>query len=276
MTTRPPTPSDALPAGAVLREVTRRRGDDVQRLPDAVAEEVPIALLYNGQPHAVMMATAQDLEDFALGFSLTEGIIATPAQCLGIERHDVLTGVELHVRIEDAPAAALGERTRMLTGRTGCGLCGTQTLEAAVRQPAVVVNEIVIKAAALQRALREMPVIQVINQVTGATHAAAWASSDGQLRLLREDVGRHNALDKLIGAMSRASIAPDSGFALVSSRASYEMVMKAAAAGIGLLAAVSAPTALAISLANSTGVTLIGFARRDGYAIYSHPLRMRD
>lgn len=254
----------------------RRRGDSTQHVQDVIAEEVPVALLYNGQPHAVMMATVADLEDFALGFSMTEGIIATPAQCLAIERHDVLAGIELHVRIDDGQAAALGERTRMLTGRTGCGLCGTSTLEAAVRHPPPVQSQISIDAPTLMRALQDMPALQIINRLSGATHAAAWADRDGQIQLLREDVGRHNALDKLIGAMLRNQVDPAQGFALVSSRASYEMVMKAAAAGIGLLAAVSAPTALAITLANSTDLTLVGFARRDGYAVYSHPRRLRS
>jgi len=164
---------------------------------------------------------------------------------------------------------------RQLTGRTGCGLCGAQTLEAAVRHPAPVAEPAPFDEAALQRALAQLKTRQTINVATGATHAAAWASSDGEVVLAREDVGRHNALDKLIGAMTSANVDVRQGFLVVTSRASYEMVMKAATAGIGILAAISAPTALAIALANEANVTLIGFARPDGYSVYAHAQRLR-
>lgn len=264
----------ALPSGAVVRAVLRRRDGDVQPVRDAVAEEVPVALLYNGRPHLVMMATPNDLEDFALGFSLTEGIIAEPSQCLDVARTDGLAGIELRIAIPPAYADRLLGRERALAGRTGCGLCGERALEAAVRQPAPVDSPIRIDTDALLRALRQMPQLQTLNQVTGATHAAAWVAADGDIRLLREDVGRHNALDKLIGAMHRAGLDPRDGFILVSSRASYEMAMKAAMAGVGLLAAVSAPTALAIALARQCGLTLVGFARANGHVVYTHPWRL--
>ena len=267
---------NSLPAGAVRREVERHRGAESVHVADAIAEEIPVAFVYNDRPHAVMMATPADLEDFALGFSLSEAIIAAPAECTGVEIVPALAGIELRVAIPAARAARLADRVRELTGRTGCGLCGAQTLEAAVRHPPPLARPGSIDAAALRRALSELQRRQTINVATGATHAAAWAAPDGQLQLVREDVGRHNALDKLIGALLRAHIDLHAGFLLVTSRASYEMVMKAATAGIGALAAISAPTALAIALAQECNVTLVGFARSEGYSVYAHAAHVRD
>lgn len=266
-----------LPRGAVLRDVERRRGETVARLRDAIAEEIPVAFVYNDRPHAVMMATPADLEDFALGFSLSEGIIGEAEQFKKVEVVEALAGIELHIEIPDDRAARLEDRVRELTGRTGCGLCGAQTLDAAVRHPPALAGDLpAIDEAALHRALGEMPARQSVNAATGAVHAAAWADLDGQVMLLREDVGRHNALDKLIGAMQRADIDPRAGFLVVTSRASYEMVMKAATVGIGFLAAISAPTALAIALAKETNLTLVGFARADGYGVYANAGRLVD
>jgi FdhD protein len=264
----------ALPTGAVRREAERFRGAVFAHVTDAVAEEVPVAFVYNERPHAVMMATPADLQDFALGFSLSEAIIANPAECEKVEIVPALAGIELHITIPAGRAARLDDRVRELTGRTGCGLCGAQTLEAAVRHPAAVKGDSHIDAAALQSALLNLAERQTINTATGAVHAAAWALTDGHIALLREDVGRHNALDKLIGAMSRAQINARDGFLVVTSRASYEIVMKAATCGIGALAAISAPTALAIALAQETNVLLIGFARPDGYSVYTFPQRV--
>jgi FdhD protein len=263
-----------LPKGAVPRDVERHRNGAIARVRDAVAEEIPVAFVYNDRPHAVMMATPADLEDFALGFSLSEGIIDTAAQCTKVEAVEALAGIELHIEIPAHKAARLEDRVRELTGRTGCGLCGAQTLDAAVRHPPAVAAPPVVDESALKRALREMQTRQAINAVTGATHAAAWAGLDGDVMLLREDVGRHNALDKLIGAMQRGGIDPREGFLVVTSRASYEMVMKAATVGIGFLAAISAPTALAIALAKETNVTLVGFARAQGHSVYAHGERL--
>jgi FdhD protein len=269
-------PSGAsLPAGAVRREVERHRGGAVVRVADAIAEEIPVAFVYNERPHAVMLATPADLEDFALGFSLSEAIIASAAEFEGVEVVPALAGIELRIRVPDARAAVLDERVRQLTGRTGCGLCGAQTLDAAIRHPAAVVEPTSIDTAALQRALVELKSRQTINVATGATHAAAWACGDGGVDLVREDVGRHNALDKLIGAMLAANIDVHDGFVVVTSRASYEMIMKSATVGIGILAAISAPTALAIALAHETNVTLIAFARPEGYSVYAHAQRVR-
>jgi FdhD protein len=264
---------DDLPVGAVRRQAERHRASVTSQVTDAVAEEIPIAFVYNERPHAVMMATPADLEDFALGFSLSEAIIAAPAECEKVEIVPALAGIELRVTIPPIRAAAIEDRVRELTGRTGCGLCGAQTLDAAVRHPPPVPGDACIDADALQRALDQLGPNQQINLATGATHAAAWVLPDGQIALVREDVGRHNALDKLIGAMS-GHFDPRTGFLVVTSRASYEMVMKAATVGIGALAAISAPTALAIALAWETKVVLIGFARHDGWSVYTFPQRV--
>ncbi|MDR2012421.1 MAG: formate dehydrogenase accessory sulfurtransferase FdhD [Rhodanobacter sp.] len=269
-----PASSTRLPDGVVAREVERHRGNVATRSRNAVAEEVPVAFVYNGRPHAVMMATPADFEDFALGFSLSEGIIDNPAQCMKVETVEALNGIELRIEIPSEKAAALEERVRELTGRTGCGLCGAQTLDAAVRHPPPVAEVPEVREDGLLRVLGEIQNLQVINAATGAVHAAAWVDLDGRVALLREDVGRHNALDKLIGAMQRAGSDPRRGFLLVTSRASYEMVMKAATVGIGFLAAISAPTALAIALAKAANLTLVGFARADGYSVYTHPHRL--
>ncbi len=243
---------------------------------DAVAEEIPVAFVYNERPHAVMLATPADFEDFALGFSLSEAIIAGADEFEGVEVVPALAGIELRIRIPEARAEALDARVRQLTGRTGCGLCGAQTLDAAVRHPPPVAECGPITPQALQSALTQLKTRQAINTVTGATHAAAWATGDGHVALVREDVGRHNALDKLIGAMQRAQADVHAGFLVVTSRASYEMIMKSATVGIGIVAAISAPTALAIALATEANVTLIGFARPEGYSVYAHAERLRS
>jgi FdhD protein len=264
----------ALPIGAVRRPVERHRGEQTSRISDAVAEELPVALIYNERPHAVMMATPVDLEDFALGFSLSEGIIASVYEFESVRIEPALAGMEIHIRIPDERAAVLEQRVRQLTGRTGCGLCGAQTLEAAVRHPAAVHEPAEFTDAALHRAIAELQSRQTLNIATGATHAAAWVLPNGFVDAVREDVGRHNALDKLIGAMMRNGTDVRQGFMLVTSRGSYEMVMKAATVGIGILVAISAPTALAIALANETNLTLIGFARPDGYSVYANGHRL--
>ena len=265
----------ATDAGSARRTVLRTRDGRTLRHRDEVAEEVPVAFVVNDAPFAVMMATPADLEDFALGFVLSEGIVAHPGEASIESIQRLLEGVELRLRIPAARNAALERRRRSLSGRSGCGLCGSELLEAALRRPPPVGEGRAVTAGALHRALRELRCGQALADRTGATHAAGWAAAgDGAVRLVREDVGRHNALDKLIGAMLRTAQDPLSGFAVVTSRASYEMAMKAAGAGIPLLAAVSAPTALAISLADACNLTLVGFAREDGHAVYTHPRRL--
>jgi len=266
--------ADESHAGFVRRPIRRWRGGKVAQLTDAIAEEVPVALVYNDRPHVVMMATPRDLDDFALGFSLSEAVIGSADELTSIETQTLLEGIEMRLRIPEARAQALESRHRNLTGRTSCGLCGAQALEDAVRQPPAVGAGPEIGAEILHRTLAQLHDLQPLNVATGATHAAAWARLDGGVALLREDVGRHNALDKLIGAMAKAGERVDEGFLVVTSRASYEMVQKSATVGITFLAAISAPTALAIHLAEETGMTLVGFARPEGHVVYANPQRM--
>jgi FdhD protein len=274
-------PAPEHPAGGYARLPVRAwRDGALHPLEDCIAEETPVALVYNGEPHVVMMATPQDLEDFALGFSLSEGVVeaADELQTLEVFRHEGegSSSFEVRMRIPSQRHEALLQRRRNLNGRTGCGLCGAETIADAIRSPRHVGAGVPVSVAALRGALDQLRRRQPLNALTGATHAAAWASPDGSLDLVREDVGRHNALDKLIGALSRARRDTSRGFAVVTSRASYEMALKAAMAGIPLLAAISAPTAYAIRVAEEAGLTLIGFARGDHFVIYACPARVLD
>lgn len=240
---------------------------------DWLAEEAPVEVRYNGEPFAVMMATPVDLEDFAWGFSLSEG---------RVDGADGIGGVDVQARLEgyvvdiDAPSAAPLEPggARLLPGRSGCGLCGSRRLEEVLQAPARVPDGPRLDSAALQRACMALEHFQPLNASTGAMHAAAWAAPDGRILHVREDVGRHTALDKLLGALVREGVDLRTGFVLVSSRASYEMVTKAARLGVGVLAAVSAPTALAVDLARASGLTLAGFVRPGREVVYSHPQRL--
>ena len=272
----PPADAPALPAGCVLRDVRRWHEGVVALEQDRVAEEVPVALVYNDVPHVVMMATPRDLGELALGFSLSEAVIADAEELEVLASNTLLEGIELRLRIPPERATALAARRRNLAGRSGCGLCGVEALEDALRQPAPLRGGPRIDAATLQHALAQLGERQPLNVATGATHAAAWVLADGSIALLREDVGRHNALDKLVGALARAHADLQAGFLVVTSRASSEMVQKAATAGITLLAAISAPTALAIQLATSSGLSLIGFARAGSHVAYAHPWRILD
>lgn len=270
----PASPDAPAHAGSVIRRVRRFFGSEERVLDDHIAEEVPVAFVYNDEPFAVMMATPADLVDFAKGFALSEGIVDSAADVAIEHIEHLIEGIQIRLRIPPARAQALEHRRRSMSGRSGCGICGSELLEAALRWPAPVQAQPRVAVAALRRALRELKSSQAINARTGATHAAGWAALDGTLQLAREDVGRHNALDKLVGAMHVAGEDPAAGFLVVTSRASYEMAMKAASAGIALMAAVSAPTALAISLADRANLTLVGFARDDGHAIYTHGERL--
>lgn len=243
---------------------------------DIQASEVPVALEYNGISHATMLATPADLEDFAYGFSFTEGIIASAQDVRGVEVQPVLEhgGIVVAIEISSACEYRLKQRRRALTGRTGCGLCGVDSLPEVVRDIAPVAAGAPVKVPALFQAQQAMRAQQWLFEETGATHAAGWATRDGRLHLVREDVGRHNALDKLIGALIRREDLPvREGMALVSSRASFEMVQKSAAAGIDVLVALSAPTALAIDLAVRLNVGLAGFMREQRCTLYAHANR---
>lgn len=263
-------------AGVVSRPIQRWRDGRLLATDDRVAEEQPVAMQYNGQSFAVMMASPHDLHDFAVGFSLSEGLIASPDQLLDVQVQPLLEGISLAMTVAPEAHGAHLDRDgeRLLPGRSGCGICGTRELESAIRQPGAVHGDVGLSHAGLQRALAGLQACQPMNAATGAVHAAAFASAEGEIVRVREDVGRHNALDKLVGALHRDGLDPASGFALVTSRASYEMVTKAASAGFTVLAAISAPTALAIELARSAGLTLVGFARPGSHNVYTHPERL--
>jgi len=241
---------------------------------EAVVVEAPVALLYNGEPFAVMMATPSDLADFALGFALSEGIVATPGEFRLVDEVHGAGGVALHAAIPQARHDALAARRRNLEGRSGCGLCGVETLQEALRPVPRVAATGSIALAQIRAALAALAQRQPLNARSGGVHAAGFAHAGGLL--VREDVGRHNALDKLVGALAHAGIAPDSGFLVVTSRASYEIVHKAATAGIGVVVAISAPTDLAIRVAAEAGIALAAFARGDSLNLYTHPGRIRD
>ena len=240
---------------------------------DRVAEEVPASLVYNGIPHVVMMVSPADLEDFALGFGLSEGILTRREELYVTDITPVNEGVQIRMDIDLLRFIPLEEQHRNLAGRTGCGLCGAETIEQAIRHPAAVGRGVEVTHAALQTAFAQLAERQALNAVTGAVHASAWALPDGNLVVVREDVGRHNAMDKMIGAIAREGRSFDEGFAVITSRASFEMAQKAATVGITLLAAISAPTGLAIRLAEETGLTLVGFARGEQHNVYANPQR---
>ncbi len=260
--------------GYRVRSVERWRGGEGASVDDTVAEEAPVALLYNGEPHVVMLATPLDLDDFALGFSLTEMIVAHPGEVDAIRVVERAEGIEVRVKIPPARFEAVQGQGRNLTGRTGCGLCGARTLAQAVRKPAPVTTQLIVPEEALIRALHTIGASQRLNTLTGAVHAAAWVVPGREDLVVREDVGRHNALDKLLGALARRGEDFSAGFVLVTSRASFEMVQKCAVMGVGLLAAMSAPTGLAIRLAEASGMTLVGFARDRDHVVYTHPERL--
>ncbi|HYM86279.1 MAG TPA: formate dehydrogenase accessory sulfurtransferase FdhD [Pseudoxanthomonas sp.] len=261
--------------GVASRAVLQVRAGIAEPKQDLLAEEVPVAVHYDGVPFAVMMASPGDLVDFAHGFSLTERRIPS-TDIVAVETREVLEGTVLDIRTRDpASLATPSDQDRLMPGRSGCGICGNRLLEDVVKHPAAVGDGVAVAVEALETALAALQGRQPLNADTGAIHAAAWCGVDGKLVQVREDVGRHNALDKLIGAMLRAGIDSTTGFALITSRASYEMVTKAAIAGIPLLAAISAPTALAVDLAQSCGLTLAGFVRPGRHVVYSHAWRLR-
>lgn len=250
----------------------RPRGDT----DDRIAAEIPVALTYNRVSHVVMMATPADLEDLAVGFSVTEGLVRSANGIQGIRVIPREGGLELAMTVGEEDFDRLATIRRNMAGRTGCGLCGAENIGQALRSPRAVGRELRVRHAALQRAVDGLESHQPLQAETGATHGAAWCGSDGRILALREDVGRHNALDKLIGALCRGGFEPGAGFALVSSRASYEMVYKAAAVGVELLMAVSAPTTLAVEFAERSGLTLVGFARPGRHNVYTFPERITD
>ena len=241
---------------------------------EQIVEETPVVIVYNAIPHVVMMATPADLEDFVLGFSITEELIRSPADLRDVKVIRYGQGIEVQATVDEACEAVIASRARRLSGRTGCGICGTDSIDSVMKTLHPVRAGRPVRPAAIEQALAALAGKQQLNAASGAVHAAAWARVDGAVEEVREDVGRHNALDKLIGALLRGSADPETGFILVTSRASFEMVQKAAVFGAPLLAAISGPTGLAVRIAEQSRMTLVGFARGDRLTIYTHPERV--
>jgi FdhD protein len=260
------------PVHSVLR--TAWRDSEVTRGARAIPEETPIALSYNRTAYAVMLATPADLEDFAVGFSLTEGIVQSAAEIEELEIVAGETGIELRMWLSADNADAMTLRQRRLAGPSGCGLCGLESLADAVRTPPKVAPGTSFAPVAIHAAMAALAPAQKLNQQTRAVHAAAFWHPQRGLVALREDVGRHNALDKLAGALASDGSAAKDGLLLLSSRISVELVQKAAMLGAPVLVAVSAPTALAVRLADAAGITLVGIARNDGFEVFTRPERI--
>lgn len=262
-------------SGIIELPVRRHRGNQVETLVDRISAEWPVALVFNGISHAVMMATPRDLEAFAVGFAISEGIIARNAdvQDIEVELHENgdMPHAEVRLSIIQQAFVALKEKRRTLAGRSGCGVCGIESIDLLDLQPERVPDtgfSARLAADALARAARELPAHQPLTQQTGGLHAAAWCDAQGAILHAFEDVGRHNALDKLIGQLVLAHADFRQGFVFLSSRASYELVRKAARVGIPMVATISAPSSLAIAIAQRAGIRLVSFCRASGYVDY--------
>jgi FdhD protein len=265
-------------AGQAVAEVPvqRWKRGELTSTTDFVTEEVPVALVYHGVPHVVMLASPADLEDYAVGFTVSEGLVGDPREIQSVEVARGAESVEVRIGIAGERFSELLRRRRNLTGRSGCGLCGAETVEEAIRPPVRITKGPTVTVADLHAALVQLESMQPVNARTGSIHAAAWVVPGKGIQLVREDVGRHNALDKVIGALVRSGTDVSAGYALITSRASFEMIQKASAAGIAFVAAVSAPTGLAIRMAEQTGLTLVGFARRDQHVVYANAERLQQ
>ncbi len=262
-----------LPAG-VMRHSVYQLPHLTRPVQDSLAEEVPVALVYNGISHVVMMASPKDLELFAIGFSLSEGIIEHPREIYGMDVVSACNGLEVQIELSSRRFMGLKERRRALTGRTGCGVCGVEQLNDIGRPVQPLPFTQTFNLAHLDRALMHLNDFQPIGQLTGCTHAAAWVMPSGELAGGHEDVGRHVALDKLLGRRATEGEEWRQGAALVSSRASYEMVQKSAMCGVEILFAVSAATTLAVDVAERCNLTLVGFCKPGRATIYTHPQRL--
>jgi len=270
------SPLEAVELMATLKSVSvlRVKLGVATQSTDSLAVEVPVALEYNGISHVVMLASPANLEDFALGFSLSEGIIREASDLYSCDIEERTDGRLVHIEIASEHFAQLKQRRRNSTGRTGCGLCGTEALDQVARVVTPVQHCHSVQDQWLMQGMRAMQALQALQQQSGATHAAAWMNLQGEVQIVREDVGRHNALDKLIGALAKQRQDFSQGVVLITSRASFEMVQKAAVMNIGLVAAISAPTSLAVELATQSGVSLVGFMRESSYVVYAHPERL--
>lgn len=270
-----PLPQDLLPPPPAVRVARVQVKDGVAtRGTRAVPEEVPVALTFNGTTHAVMMASPTDIADFALGFALTEGIVAAKEELLSREVIVVEAGIEARMWIADEKMTHLSARRRALAGPTGCGLCGVESLAEAVKPAAVVGATACFSPQTVLDAMAALGPMQALNRETRAVHAAAWFEPGRGILAFAEDVGRHNALDKLVGKAAVAGLDTAQGILLLTSRVSVEMVQKGAVLGAGVIAAVSAPTSLAIRTAEAANITLCAVVRPDGFETFTHPARI--
>lgn len=260
------------PAIKVLRYIWRDSGFSEGRR--AIPEETAVALTYNGGTYAVMMATPQDLEDFAVGFSLNEGIVRSPRDIESFEQLDMDDGIELRMWLEASNADRLSERRRHIAGPTGCGLCGIDSIVEATRPATIVGLGRAFSPAQIMDAMQSIHPLQKLNIETRAVHAAAFWDPEQGVVALREDVGRHNALDKLAGSLARNGVKAENGMVLLTSRVSVEMVQKTASIGASVMVSVSAPTALAVKMADKANITLAAIARSDGFEVFTHPDRI--
>jgi FdhD protein len=260
------------PARIVDRQIWRDLG--LSSGGRSIPEETAVALTYNGGTYAVMMATPQDFEDFAVGFSLSEGVVSSPTDIDSLDVVRLDGGVELRMWLGKPKTDRLQQRRRHMAGPTGCGLCGIDSVAEAMRPATVVGPGRQFSSEQIMTAMRNISLRQKLNIETRAVHAAAFWDVSGGIVALREDVGRHNALDKLSGALARASITADEGIILLTSRVSVEMVQKSAAIGAPAMVSVSAPTALAVRMADAAGITLAAIARADGFEVFTHPHRI--
>jgi len=267
---------NALPAPAVSVPALARRGGVSFATTRVVPDEQAVAFTYNGSTHAVMMATPADLEDFAIGFALTEGLIEDRSEIENLEIMPTPLGIEARVWLKGDRADAYAKRRRSMAGPTGCGLCGIESLEAAMRPLPHVTADLKVSPQAIVAAMASLDPAQTLNDQTHAVHGAAfWTEREG-LVALREDVGRHNALDKLVGALVRAGRTAADGLLLMTSRVSIELIQKAARLNAPVLVAVSAPTAAAIRLADEAGITLVAVARRQDFEVFTHSERLSE
>jgi len=259
--------TDPIIMGTAVKVEVQRAGKGT--VWDTVVNEVPVALQYNGISHAVMLCTPNDLKDFGIGFSLSEGIVQSPSQIFDIDIESSKNGLTVVMEIASGPFMSLKRRRRSMVGRTGCGICGVDSLDAVERDIPILTRSSRFPVKALTDAVQKLSQMQILQRLTGAAHAACHVDMMGEITHLKEDVGRHNALDKCLGSLASLPTVRN-GAIMVTSRASLEMVQKTVALGFGILAAISAPTAAAINLANRLGVTLIGFLRGEQYVVYTH------